>query len=122
MTRPLLLLLMMTGTALATPPPESSPNHQHREVRFDSDLYVGSDIMLQGMGATHSQGFPTPRSWELVADPEVRIYFEHSGALLHGRSSLTISVNEESVASVMLDESNVGSKCRCADAPERGDS
>jgi hypothetical protein len=107
MTRTLLLLLMMTGTALATPLPEPSPDHHHREVRFDSDLYVGSDIMLQGMGATHSQGFPTPRSWELVADPEVRIYFEHSGALLDGRSSLTISVNEESIASVMLDESNV---------------
>ena len=93
--------------------------HQYREVRFDRDLYVSSDIMLQGMGAAHEQGFPTPRSWELIDDPVVRIYFEHSAALLDGRSSLTVSVNGESVGSVMLDSENTVEGKLVAQIPRR---
>jgi hypothetical protein len=128
MTRSPLILLMLSTPAWAdqlAPATDEAPaepvdldgdgipdevieeiTHNIRVVRFDSDLYVGSDIMLQGMGSTHYQGFPSPGSWELIEDPEVRIHFEHSAALLNGRSSLTISINDESIASVMLDDEN----------------
>ena len=94
------------GVVEDSEPVVEDSGHQYREVRFDRDLYVNSDIMLQGMGAIHEQGFPTPRSWDLLEDPVVRIFFEHSAALLDGRSSLTVSINGESVGSVMLDSDN----------------
>ena len=83
------------------------------------DLYVQSDIMLQGMNATHVQGFSTPRSWQLVEEPEVLIRFEHSAALLVGRSTLTVSINEEAIASVMLDGTNTVNGELTAKIPRR---
>ncbi len=76
-------------------------------VRFGPDLFKQSDIMLQGITAIEKVPFTRPRSWELARDPELHLKIEHSGTLLPGRSLLTVKVNEQSIASIPLDQSNM---------------
>ena len=76
------------------------------EVFFDQDLEISSDIMLQGITATETISFRVSNRWKLLRDPVVEIHFDHSESLVRERSSLTIWVNNQGLASVPLTEEN----------------
>lgn len=78
-----------------------------REITFGGDLNRPRDIMLQGVTAIETVYFPTPSSWDLVADPVLQFRFDHSGSLVEDRSGMTISVNGGAIVSVALGEDNV---------------
>jgi len=77
-----------------------------RTIWFNRDLYLNSDRMLQGLAATETFHFTLPRTWVLEADPVVRLKFEHSSALIPRRSSLTVRVNDEAIASILMTPEN----------------
>ncbi len=83
------------------------PADQVRVVTFDDDLNTGGHMMLQGVTAYGTVTFTRPRGWDLTADPELDLRFEHSAALLPDQSNLTIHLNDQPVGSVRLDADNV---------------
>lgn len=76
------------------------------EVFFDKDLEISSDIMLQGITATETVSFRVSNRWKLNRDPIIEIRFDHSESLVRERSSLTLWVNNQGLASVPLTEEN----------------
>jgi len=87
------------------------------EVVFGEDLYVEKDLMLHGIKGYGSVGFSLPQSWELVSDPELHIYYEHSGELLPDQSDLTVLINDVAVGTAALDASNATEGVMVATVP-----
>lgn len=73
---------------------------------FEEAMYVEKDIMLHGLTGYGSVSFSTPRGWDLSGDPELVLRFAHSAELLPEQSSLTVLVNDVSVATVALGAEN----------------
>jgi len=120
-----LLLALSPGSSPITPPahavvvptglveagdtgeePEAAEPELIVEVVFGDDLYVEKDLMLHGIKGYGSVDFSLPQSWELVEDPELHVYFEHSGELLPDQSDLTVLVNGVAVGTAALDATN----------------
>jgi len=78
-----------------------------RDISFEHDLYMNTDMMLQGLTPYGGITFTRPKNWELTHAPVMEIRFDHSAALLPERSSLTVFVNDTALASVELTEDNV---------------
>jgi len=78
-----------------------------RDIYFDQDLLVDQDLMLEGITATETVNFRVPRSWELTADPVLKLRFNHSANLTASRSVLTVWVNGTGAGSVRLHPENV---------------
>lgn len=81
--------------------PAAGPRGSY-EVNFERDLYVDRDISLQGVSAIDTVYFSKPRAWTLTQDPVLNLKFGHSSELLEDRSSLTIRINDQEIASVAL--------------------
>ena len=77
------------------------------DISFEDDLYMGSDLMLQGLTPFGGITFTRPKNWRLTHPPVMEVRFDHSSALLPDRSSLTVFVNDTALASVQLTEENV---------------
>ncbi|MBX2803362.1 MAG: cellulose biosynthesis cyclic di-GMP-binding regulatory protein BcsB [Myxococcales bacterium] len=107
-------LVVLCSMALAEPaeaPPTAEvqePPAQTRvvEVPFHEGMYVEQDLMLLGLRGFASTDFRLPRSWQLSADPELHIYFEHSAELLADQSNLTVLLNDVPVTSAALSSEN----------------
>jgi cellulose synthase operon protein B len=105
-----------TGSTPANPPaakaetsqPKAAPTSQY-VMEFNRDPIVGNRLRLQGPYAEARLKFTRPRHWKLQS-AKALVRFQHSPALLAGRSNLTIRVNGTSVGSVVLNrkESQVG--------------
>jgi hypothetical protein len=95
------------GDGALAAPPTMALAEGTRVLEFEEDLHVRNDIMLQGLAATSSVAFTVPRGWSLTSDPTAELRFDHSAALDPERSSLTIRLNDNPLASVALDETNV---------------
>ena len=91
---------------LAAPPLTADGASELREVYFDQDLNLSSDMMLQGITATETVSFRVSDRWTLTKDPVVEIHFDHSDSLVPERSSLTVWVNNQGLASVPLTPEN----------------
>jgi cellulose synthase operon protein B len=99
---------MAQAPELAVEPPAAAPAiDQVMSVRFDQELLVQTDLMLQGLESHQTLTFTVPRAWELTDDPLIDVQFDHSAALDPSRSSLTIQVNDQALGSVKLDAGNV---------------
>ena len=83
-----------------------APSAPIRTLRFDTDLGVGADAMLEGVEASRTIRFSMPRAWSLQDDPVLTLGFDHSASLISSRSSLTVRLNDRAVGSVALDPSN----------------
>ncbi len=117
-----LLALVLSGPAWAQTPPAVAPlpgdpaadptpvvteaPFESRQIFFDEDLQLPSDLMMQGIAATETISFRVPRSWDLRKDPILHLAFDHSEALTPESSTLTVWVNNQGVASVPLTEAN----------------
>jgi len=98
----ILLTALGDGPALAR-----EAEHRIVDIGFDADLYRPYDVKLKGITAYETVGFPRPRSWKLVGDPELHIHYGHSDTLLTERSNLTILLNDSQIGSVNLGPDNV---------------
>jgi cellulose synthase operon protein B len=90
-------------------PATASAKTASYSMKFNRDPIVGNRLRLQGPYAEAGLDFTRPRHWK-VQSAKALIRFQHSPALLAGRSNLTIRVNGTSVGSVVLNrkESQVG--------------
>ena len=108
-----LLMLALSAPLLAQDAGErpvvedAAPQVLRRKVWLDEDLFVQSDIMLQGIHAVETVDFSLPQGWGLVTDPILYLRLEHSAALQSSRSSLSVQVNGKIIYSVRLDASNI---------------
>jgi hypothetical protein len=69
------------------------------QIAFGADLFVASDIMLQGITAWDVVTFTRPQRWELNRAPVLHLRYEYSAALDPARSSITVRVNDKAIAS-----------------------
>lgn len=91
---------------LSAAAPVASPGAEVREVYFDQDLDLSSDLMLQGITAIETVSFRVSDRWQLNADPVLEVHFDHSDSLDPKRSSLVVSVNNMGLATVTLTPEN----------------
>ncbi len=91
---------MILGLAMVPAQAQAPP--RHFQVEFERDLYQDRDLSLQGVSAIQTVDFPLPRRWELTEDPVLTLYFGHSNTLLEDRSTLTLRLNDQGLASVAL--------------------
>ena len=85
--------------------PSEAPSME--EIVFREGMYVEKDLMLHGLRGYGSVDFQVPKSWELLEDPELHLYFKHSPELLSDQSSLTVLINNVQVATAALSPENV---------------
>lgn len=76
-------------------------------IDFESGMYIEKDLMLHGLRGYASVDFKPPRGWEILTDPELHLYFNHSEALLADQSNLTVLLNDRPIATVPLASENV---------------
>ncbi|MEN0060815.1 MAG: cellulose biosynthesis cyclic di-GMP-binding regulatory protein BcsB [Myxococcota bacterium] len=76
------------------------------DVTFVDGLYVEKDMMLHGLKGYATVDFQVPRNWELTADPQLNLYFEHSDTLLADQSNLTVLLNNVQISSTSLSSEN----------------
>lgn len=77
------------------------------EVDFETGMYIEKDMMLHGLRGYASVDFKQPRGWEMISDPELHLFFEHSEALLADQSNLTVLLNDVPISTVALASENV---------------
>ncbi|MBW2253018.1 MAG: cellulose biosynthesis cyclic di-GMP-binding regulatory protein BcsB [Deltaproteobacteria bacterium] len=106
------LVTLITWAALGASAAQAKDDEAENrvvDIGFADDLYRPYDVKLKGITAYETVGFPRPKSWELVADPELHIHYTHSETLLSERSNLTVLLNDSQVGSVNLGPDNVDS-------------
>lgn len=99
--------LAPAGADVADTGAELVEDAQTFDVTFVDGLYVDKDLVLHGLKGYAGVGFKVPRTWTLVDDPELNLYFAHSEALLGDQSNLTVLLNGVHLASVPLNSENV---------------
>jgi cellulose synthase operon protein B len=70
-------------------------------LEFNRSPAIGNRFRLEGTYAESRLGFTRPRNWK-VKGVKALVRFQHSPALLAGRSNLVVRVNDTSVGSVPL--------------------
>ena len=95
------------GVNAAGRDPRDTGGAGYRIVEFGRDLYMDSDVMLQGVQAIETVTFPRPQTWTLDTDPLLRLRFDHSAALTPARSHLTVRINGAAIGAERLDVDNV---------------
>ncbi len=75
-------------------------------VEFDRDLLLESGPMLQGITATETVAFRISPRWDRSTAPILHLNFDHSDALIPSRSTLSVRVNGQGVASIVLSKDN----------------
>jgi hypothetical protein len=95
------------GVAAAARDARDTGGAGFRVVEFGRDLYMESDVMLQGIQAVETLTFPRPQTWALDGDPLLRLRFDHSAAAAAERSHLTVRINGAAIGAERLDADNV---------------
>ena len=75
-------------------------------VEFDRDLLLESGPMLQGITATETVKFRVSPRWEGKGAPILHLNFDHSDSLIPTRSTLSVRINGQGVASTALTPEN----------------
>lgn len=96
---------------------ESSPSVAC--VEFDRDLLLESGPMLQGITATATVKFRVSPRWEGKGAPILHLNFDHSDSLIPTRSTLSVRINGQGVASTALTEDNADEGYMRIRIPER---
>ena len=74
-------------------------------MEFNRSPVVGNRLRLEGVYPEARLGITRPQDWDVTA-MHVLLRFQHSPSLVPDRSNLTLRINQTSVGSVWLDQSN----------------